>query len=302
MRTPHASRRGLTLLEMIVVLMILVLVAGTALTSTEGIVDQGRYESTRTMLVSCEDAILGVPGRVDAQNRPWITGFVADVGRLPKVVSTEAERRFEELWLKSDLVEPFAVQVPPGDPEVRVPGGWRGPYLRLAAGTQSLRDGWGELARALRDDDTEAAIGEEIEIVETLGADVQADGEGYDEDLSIVIHRTTAPAIGPRHEGSVPVRVVPSDDPGAGANVIVRVYGPREGKVVTLAQRTFLASGGSQSLTLPDIPIGPRVLRAYQVDDPVPGDEDPIASARRTEPIHVSVVQGGVPEITLTIP
>jgi prepilin-type N-terminal cleavage/methylation domain-containing protein len=302
MRNPSPSRRGLTLVEMLVVLMILVLIAGTALTSTEGLVDQGRYESTRTMLTSVEDAMIGPPNRIDVENRPWISGFVADIGRLPKVVSTEPERRFVELWLKPQLVPEFSIQTPTGDLDVRVPGGWRGPYLRLGPGVSTLRDGYGELARALRADGTEAAEDESIEIIESLGSDVATGGTGYDEDLAIAIHRTTAPIVGPRHMGSVPVRVFPSDDPGAGANVIVRVYGPVEGKVETIAQHTFLASGGVGTHTFADLAIGARVLRAYQVDDPIPAEEDPIASAHHTAPIHVTVVHGGVSEITLTLP
>ena len=48
-----------------------------------------------------------------------------------------------ELWLLPSGIAPFALIQSANDTDVVVPCGWRGPYLRLALGQTSIRDGWG---------------------------------------------------------------------------------------------------------------------------------------------------------------
>lgn len=296
------ARRGLTLIEMLVVLAILVALAGIAITATEGLIEQSRYDATQRTLSGVEDAILGPPGQRLPDGTPWISGFVADVGRLPRVSGTDPATALQEFWLPPAGVPAFSIATPAGDPEVRVPGGWRGPYLRIPIGASKLLDGWGKVFEFRKADGTVAADpGDATEIVSSLGADGAAGGTGYDEDLSVVIARTTAPAVSPRHQGAVPVRVIPSSAAGAGANVVVRIYGPVDGAVRTISQQVFLGATGEQAWTFSDIAVGPRVVRAYQTNEDPSGTPDaPLASAtHRTPPVSLAVIGGGLPEILL---
>ena len=85
MTCSRRSERGLTLVEMLVVLAILVALTTVAVNSTEGVVDQGRYDATGNTLDGVRDAVLGREGLKGPDDRPFITGFVADMGRLPVV-------------------------------------------------------------------------------------------------------------------------------------------------------------------------------------------------------------------------
>jgi prepilin-type N-terminal cleavage/methylation domain-containing protein len=141
-------RRGLTLVELLVVLTILAIMATVAVTSTQVIVDQGRYEATKRTLSNIEEAIVGPADQRQPDGSPLITGFIADVGRPPLVTGTEPTTQLAELWdanLWSDY--PFAVRAGPAIPtdysDIRLPCGWRGPYTRLGPGITDLRDGWG---------------------------------------------------------------------------------------------------------------------------------------------------------------
>lgn len=302
-RRRRRSRRGLTLVELIVVLIILVMLAGVAVTNTEGLVEQARFDASRRGLEEVEGAVLGPPNLVRPDGTPWVRGFVADVGRLPRVVGADPATQLNELWVQPGGVPASSVQTPAGDAEVRVPGGWRGPYLRLSLGATGLLDGWGQPLQALKADETAAAAGDEVTIARTLGADNAAGGTGYDEDLAVVVHRTTAPAVGPRHQGDLPVRVTPSTAPGAGARVVVRIYGPVDGQVRTIAQQVFLSSAGTTTFTFAAVSIGPRVLRAYQTDeDPTATPEAPVTVAsHRTSAVALAVVAGALPELQLTL-
>lgn len=99
--TPFArAPRGLTLIELVVVLAVLVIVAGIALTRSEAIVDDARATSAVATLRAVRDAIDG-----DA-------GYVADVRSDPRQIA--------------DLL-----RAPLGVPtyDALAHEGWRGPYL-----------------------------------------------------------------------------------------------------------------------------------------------------------------------------
>ncbi|MBI4615925.1 MAG: prepilin-type N-terminal cleavage/methylation domain-containing protein [Planctomycetes bacterium] len=119
------SRRGLTLLELLLVVFILSAIALTAVTLTDQADEQFRYEDTKTRLVLLREATIGRPADGTA-------GFVADCGRLPDSLA--------EL-LEIGTLAPFAY-----DPPVGLSAGWRGPYLPVLPdgdGTRSFPDGWG---------------------------------------------------------------------------------------------------------------------------------------------------------------
>lgn len=154
-------RAGLTLLELMVVLVILAIVATVAVRSLEPQVTTQRLQSSSRLLEEIRFAALGPVGKYQLDRTPLTSGFVADMGRLPRLEQaaepaapgSEDNRvpaRLEELW---DSQSPLAVNYPfqfragPNQPRdyshVRIPCGWRGPYLQLAAGSRSLVDPWG---------------------------------------------------------------------------------------------------------------------------------------------------------------
>ncbi len=253
--------RGFTLLELLVVLFILAALAGTATLSMETLVDQERRTATVRALDSARDAVLGRTGIVDPTGHLWAEGFVSDVGRLPLVLDGPERTRLRELWTKPDEVRPFSIQSPKEDPEVRLPAGWRGPYLRLPLGADGWRDGWGEPYRALMTQDGNPALpGEVVESIASHGLDDRPGGEGYDEDL-VVVFRT---ADFSHHLGDLLVRVRPIATPAA-TTITVRVYGPIDGKVSALGDPPELTWDGEDAIfEFEDLPIGNRVVRAYQ--------------------------------------
>lgn len=318
------ARRGLTLVELIVVLAIVVMLAGAAISATEGALEEARYDTTQRTLANIEDAVLGPfdqQGPAIQPARPWASGFVSDMGRLPKVVGTDPETMLEELWKLPAGATPFAVQQPPGDPTLQIACGWRGPYLRIGLGAPRLFDGWGRAFAYSKADGSAANAGDFIAQFGTLGADGAIGGANYDADLKSAIHATTVtPVVGPRHKGFIPIRVTPTT--AGTVTLIVRVYGPgADGAPHTLDQKDFQAAVGAQTYTFkgPDLEgltIGRRIVRAYETTETdisaVLSDpesllsSDPVASiiplSRISRPINVDLPQGGVSEIEIEWP
>lgn len=77
---------GFTLLELVLVLFLIALMASAALLLTEGVEDQARYDETKRRMELIRKAIVGDPSRT-VNGGPEISGFVADMGRLPGCVA-----------------------------------------------------------------------------------------------------------------------------------------------------------------------------------------------------------------------
>ena len=144
---PALRRAGFTLIEMVVVLLILSLLTVAAVQSLSPVADQARYEATSRTLTQLNEAMLGADGLRQSDGTPLITGFVADVGRVPVLQGADAETQLSELWdATSTLATTFPFQTRSGLApynDVSLPCGWRGPYLRFGVGVIDLRDGWG---------------------------------------------------------------------------------------------------------------------------------------------------------------
>lgn len=143
------TRAGFTLVEMLVVLLILAALTVAAVQSLSPVADQARYDSTSRTLTQLEEAMLGANGLRQSDGTPLITGFVADVGRVPVLQGSDAETQLSELWNSTSTLAttfPFQTRLGPAAPTdysaVRLPCGWRGPYLQLGVGVTDLRDGW----------------------------------------------------------------------------------------------------------------------------------------------------------------
>lgn len=274
-------RAGLTLLELLVVLGIIAVIAGVAMRSVSGTFDQSRYEANITQLDAIEAAIL----------EP--SGFLHDIGRLPEAQGTEARTQLSELWEPGGLPS-FTIANAPGDPEVQMGVGWRGPYLRLGLGRNDLRDAFGRDFDLFSADGSPLGAGVEVGILRSRGADGQIGGADFDADLLLVLAAET-PAVTAgladdetdRSVGDLVVRVHRDTlgEPaqvGEGNRVLVRVYGPAEGTLSTLGAHTFTV--GSPAIfqhVFTGLPLGPKIVRAYQADAanlPV-DDETPFASS-----------------------
>ncbi len=163
------NRPGLTLVELLVVLVILAIMTTIAIQSTDMLVDQSRYDATQRTLQNIQDAIIGPANQRDSDGSQTITGFIADMGRLPQPVYAGGVLQgdsLRELWDNTviPVASSYGVQsttVPiqslplPSSTKVLVnsssaaislqmPCGWRGPYLRFPSGSYGrLVDGWG---------------------------------------------------------------------------------------------------------------------------------------------------------------
>lgn len=154
----NSAEAGFTLAEMLVVLAILAILTLVAVSSLEPAADQARYESTVRTLTNLSEALLGKEGASQPDGTPIISGFVADIGRLPKVLSNDLNNdgiitdeeigsELRELWSQdTSLASTFGFKSRPGPGvynTVSLPCGWRGPYLNLGVGRIGLRDGLG---------------------------------------------------------------------------------------------------------------------------------------------------------------
>ena len=138
-------KRGFTLIEMSVVLLVIALVTHLAFRQLGAVRDAKLVAAADRQLSEIRDAVYSV----DRDGEP--TGFLADMGRL--VAATNGT--LSELWrlpagarqyavrpaLRENYVAGVADELENGD--VRVATGWRGPYLRLPVGRSRLTDPWG---------------------------------------------------------------------------------------------------------------------------------------------------------------
>lgn len=129
-KASHRGQAGFSLLEMLVALAILSAAAYVALDTVESDTGQTRYQITENRLKKIRRAIVGNPDLV-LNGSPVVSGYVADVGRLPECL--------EQLVARVECggyTPPVYSQVSGG-----LFSGWRGPYL--THGTNGIADGWG---------------------------------------------------------------------------------------------------------------------------------------------------------------
>lgn len=327
-RSRSPAKTAFTLLELVVVLAILAAVTALAVRALDGVDDQRRFESAQRGLEELEFAVLGSPDDRAADGSRTVSGFVADMGRLPRTVGvTDLAPR--ELWENPGV--PFDVRaavvangvaVADEDPQVLVPGGWRAPYLRLGIGAATLLDGWGNPVTSpanpsppnpdttgyarLRDasDNPITAAGQEIRIVRHLGANGRLDAAdtAYDRDepLAFTNDKFQAALIGQ-------VEVLKEDSPPTAAptdtadTVTIRVFGPNPANPAQISVASVTVPFATNPVTW-SIPaaagatIGPRVVRAYFNDVNGSG-----TTTFRKSPVKNVTLQAGANQLALTI-
>lgn len=280
-------RRGLTLMELLVVLAILAALATVAVRSTAQIRRQTRYDSAKRGLREIEEAVVGPAGLRGGDGAAMAAGFIADVGRLPIAVGSDPDTALAELWSNPSAIPAYALRPAPSDPEVLVEGGWRGPYLRLGIGESRLRDGWGRAFDLLRPDGGPAGAGEPVAAIRSRGSDGQvgiADGaDEYAADLELALSRGSATVSGQVYQWDASAGALRDPD----APVTVRLFLPDPAAPGGVSERSVTLTAAPFRYVFADVPIGPRMIRAY-------------GPSRRSVPVRFAVTPSGSgPNLTI---
>lgn len=266
----------MTLFELLVVLTILAILSTVAVVSTETVISRGRFEATERTLLAIEEAILGPDPYLAEDGALATSGFVADMGRLPGELSELWERG--DLW-EFDFVEASTANLHQdsfnyGDPEVIVPSGWRGPYLRLPFRANTLRDGWGKEFEFDYESPSTGIVKKFAVRSDGPDGPPPGDPDAFPQELVIVdqtekidlAHTTIQVTVWQEGENCEEV-------PSGTGDLIVRLFGPKEGLVFvsepTDGERHPTGPKSLEDLqSAPvfhfyDVPIGPHVIRAY---------------------------------------
>lgn len=139
------NQAGFSLLEMLIAVGIMSAAAYVALDTVENNTGQHRYELTELRAQKIRRAIVGDPNLV-VNGSPAVSGFVADVGRLPDCLEALFVREpdcDDDGSALDDFHPPEYTRVSSGvTPTLFF--GWRGPYL--SGGLGGVPDGWGTSA------------------------------------------------------------------------------------------------------------------------------------------------------------
>ena len=150
MTTPRAQR-GFTLIELTLVLFVLALSAHLAVRELSRQRARRLREAADSQLWEISSTLL---------SGDCASGFLSDMGRLPAAIPVDPDDdtsplSLRELWSRPDGLGEYrarpatAANLADGapsalaDPDILVPCGWGGPYLRLPPTTTRLRDPWG---------------------------------------------------------------------------------------------------------------------------------------------------------------
>jgi len=237
------SRHGLTLLELLAVLMILAITTTIAVVSLQGVQDQSRYDATKRTMTAVGEAILGQQDRRQPDGTPLLTGFVADVGRGPRLRGDLPETQLAELY-DASLWSAFPFDLRPGPAgyeDIRLPCGYRGPYLDLGVGASELVDGWGNAF--------ELQPGTDGSLLASLAWNAV---EPYTDDLFLDARRGLVSVVG----------TVTNDGAAPASSTVVLLHPDPDVSTTTLAVATDLNSQDPGTFSFNNVPMGLRAIRA----------------------------------------
>ncbi len=294
----HTTRNsGFTLIELLVVLAILVALTTVAIRSVTGLREQQSFNQSQQLANELEHAILGTPSLDPSEFAP---GFLSDVGRLP-APGPDAERQLTELWKRPIGMAASHLATDAVDPGVTMAVGWRGPYLKLAPGSDRCFDGFG-YSPVITSDTQYWGI-------QILGQDGQAGGASYDADVPLVLFDSSVgiDRIRADLQGTVSVNRLPfgmsnwtvqvfayAPDPTTGGLVAIPedpdTETPPLGQLPVIFHYSFT---GTNALT-----PGLRVLRAYVAPTAAP---DKRAAATLRSNAVTRVIRNGAQNIDLRI-
>jgi len=170
--------QGFTLVELLVVMLVLVALSSITLDFTKDFAFQGRYEVTKDRYDKIKRAIIGRPD-VLINGQPDISGFVADMGRLPRNIQELLVQNYcmpdyrisdntvdgrpvayttNKAWCEgvyASAAVKWVEQTVRTNPTTSSLGyGWRGPYITSQKPdyeANALSDGWGSQASGIAD-------------------------------------------------------------------------------------------------------------------------------------------------------
>lgn len=193
-RTVPKQHRGFTLVEVLTVMLVLVAVASITVEMSSDLAFQNRYEVTKDRYQKIRAAIIGRPD-VLINGQPDISGFVADVGRLPFALQELLAEGFcsdTRYFNQADCEDPGV-----GETWTANGYGWNGPYIdstKAFGDGRALSDGWGNIGQGNYGwnvayySDSAGTVGTSTIAnalsmkIQSLGKDGAAGGTDYDED------------------------------------------------------------------------------------------------------------------------
>lgn len=128
-------QRGFSLLELLMVVGLLSVLAIASMTVIIDTKDIESLDATEKRWNQIRYAIIGDTSRT-LNNEPMMSGYVADMGRLPANLKELTTQATQPAWASIQL-DTVTTNVTGS-----LSGGWRGPYL-YTAGSAFFRDGWG---------------------------------------------------------------------------------------------------------------------------------------------------------------
>jgi len=186
------NTRGMTLIELVIVLALMAGLAGMALTTVGEMGNRARYDETTARLKLIREAVVG-DGKAAGR-------FIRDMGRLPMVQDTDEGKLLSELWTAAagtgygsaseDMDDGSGPEWPDAFPSL--PGtvslhcGWNGPYTMVENPNDAqIFDGFGndwQIHDGSRwKEGSGLAGGETIGRIRSLGSDGSDGGGQWDE-------------------------------------------------------------------------------------------------------------------------
>ncbi|MEO1129384.1 MAG: prepilin-type N-terminal cleavage/methylation domain-containing protein [Planctomycetota bacterium] len=296
------AHRGLTLIELLIVLIILAVLTTLALRTTENVVSEARFDATL-------DSLENIRQSIEGDGLSTRASFIADIGRLPMPLAgaevAEGEALAElwdrSLWDGSGAVD-FLFQRRFGegaDADVEIACGWRGPYIQLGVGRDGLWDGW---SNPFEVGVVDLGDGVQRLAVTSLGSDGRADNPGVDIDPYLLERSVTMPSedvVAPSIVGSVFMRVrttaseydvVPLDF--GELNYEVRLFSPNPGSAL-LARTSLPGTGPAFTITNADVVggllPGPRAIRI-------------VRDGESSSPVYFDIPNSGNAQVRIVIP
>ncbi|MEM9827984.1 MAG: type II secretion system protein [Planctomycetota bacterium] len=272
---------GLTMIELVIVLIILAALTGIAVQSLDPIADQARFESTQRTLENIDAAFLG------RDSGGAYIGFIADMGRLPENVNSDPSLALGELWtLTGTPHDIHSFSDPTLDTDdiatgvqpllVPVVAGWRGPYVNLPPGGNNLVDSFGRPFII-----NSATVGQSVVSVISQGPDSSVS----DDDLALPSGTWNEARFS---EDTVLVSVQEIDGGDVELDVDetlrIRLYGARDGAPSLLGEAPLETNGTGAVISIPTtrqfvlqsndpaipIPFGRKTLVAVVTDNSTP--------------------------------
>lgn len=280
---------GFTLLEMVLVLFLIGLLASAGLLFTEGVEDQAKYDETKHRMELIRKAIIGDTTRT-INGAPEVSGFAADMGRLPQCIS--------EL-LVNETCEGVTIGPWTVDTDTGIGFGWRGPYIQVIAdrdGKPRFRDGYGNVDTDTLQDNKDfgwifniSAATSSVQL-QSIGFDVVSSLDDFPQSISAVVPDLIVNEDWKIKDLKVRFKNISEqnlpDDP-SNLNLLLRVFKSE------LTDYVDGSSEGSDFLTLAasSVPAEDSITKSFAFDEP-----DTVVQGIRAYAVVCYEVPAGLPD------